>query len=77
MLRGDFMKVTIFKNALTVRELKEIIKDWPEEDANGNPCEVWIGDKEGTSNQVKEIWPLNMRESEDGSKKWADILLDL
>jgi hypothetical protein len=47
-----------FRNGMTVKELKEIIADWPEEYDNGEPCEVWVGDR-GLTNQVVELWPLN------------------
>lgn len=61
-----------FVNGLTVRELKELIKDWPDFYAyGGEPCEVWIGNEAGTSSVVKCVLPLNKRE--DGS----DILFDI
>jgi hypothetical protein len=65
-----------FPNGLTVIELKRLVADWPETDAWGEPCEVWIGSRDGTSNVVREVWPLNRRESEDGTKRWADLLLE-
>lgn len=70
------MEKQVFFNGMTVKELKEAIKDWPEEDENGEPCEVWIGSWNGCSNQVRSLYPLNKRESEDGSKKWADVILE-
>lgn len=48
-----------FPNGLTVKELKELIKDWPETDKDGNASEVWIETEFGVSNVVKEVWPLN------------------
>jgi len=30
---------------MTVRQFKNIIKDWPEEDENGEQSEVWIDGK--------------------------------
>jgi len=27
---------------MTVKELKEVLKDWPEVDSEGEPTEVWI-----------------------------------
>lgn len=48
-----------FSNGLTVRELKELIKDWPEVDEHGEPTQVWFDDAAGYSNQVREVWPLN------------------
>jgi hypothetical protein len=61
---------TITRNGLTVKQLKELIKDWPEEYENGDETEVWIDDGPGTS-QVREVWPLN----KNGNK--ADLLLSL
>lgn len=64
-----------FNNGLTVAELKRIISDWSEINEDGEPCKVWLGDGRGLSNEVKEVTPLNLRRSEDGTKKWADIIL--
>lgn len=66
--------MTRFKNGLTVKELKEIIKDWPEERDDGDPCEVWIGDGFGLSNQVHLVSPLNKRANDD--QEWADFILE-
>ena len=70
------MKIHSFQNGMTVADLKRLIADWPETDEDGEPCEVWLGNGGGLSNQAMEAVPLNMRSSEDGSKKWADLLLD-
>ena len=45
----------------TVKQLKEIIKDWPESRADGSPTEVWLAEysSHGLSNQCIEAWPLN------------------
>lgn len=48
-----------FPNGLTVRELKEYIQDWPDTDELGNESEVWMSNIDGTSSQVKVLWPLN------------------
>ena len=64
-----------FENGMTVADLKRLIADWPETDEYGEPCEVWLGDGGCLSNQAKELSSLNMRQSEDGTKQWADILL--
>ena len=50
-----------FPNGLTVKELKNAIKDWPEINVNGEPTEVWIETGLGLSSQVKVVWiiPLN------------------
>lgn len=69
-------KKFVSRNVLTVSELKSIIKDWPETDPDGNPCEVWIDSADG-SNQAFSVWPLNSRaEYNYGDDKfWADILI--
>jgi len=60
-------------SGLTVAELKELIKDWPETDEHGEPCEVWLGDASGLSNVAVEAVPLNYRKAD--RKEWADILI--
>lgn len=59
-----------FKYGMTVRELKELIKDWPEEREDGSLTEVWLGDAEGYSNHAKEICTLNLDEND-----CSDILI--
>lgn len=44
---------------LTVIELKQLLSDWPEKDANGEPYEVWIEDSIGCSSPVMESFVLN------------------
>lgn len=63
-----------FSDGMTVRELKEMIKDWSEIDVNGEDCGVWIETRRGLSSPVTMSWPLNMREDEDGNLS-ADFLL--
>lgn len=46
-------------DGLTVKKLKEIIADWPDENESGEDTEVWASDGKGTSSQVKTVWPLN------------------
>lgn len=65
-----------FPDGMTVKELKEIIKDWPEVDDNGEPTEVWIGARDGTSNQVQSVCSLNRCDMGDGSVS-ASFLLDV
>ncbi len=59
-----------FPNGLTVKELKELIKDWPETYENGEPTEVWIETAPGISNVVTKIVPLNFQENS------ADIIFE-
>ena len=61
------------EGALTVRQLKDIIKNWPETDEYGEPAEVWLGNSEGVSNPAIEIWPLNYRKNDE--QEWADLYL--
>jgi hypothetical protein len=68
------MKAQDFKGCLTVKQLKEIIKDWPERDKNGEACEVWIGTGRCLSSPVTSLWPLNERDN-DG-KTSGDLLLE-
>jgi hypothetical protein len=77
---SDKTRVTLqsveFPNGMTVAELKAMVRDWPETDEYGEPCEVWLCDGKGLSNQAKTATPLNMRQSEDGTKVWADFMLE-
>lgn len=57
------MKHLVNKNGITVKQLKDLVKDLPETDpANGEDYEVWIDGtdcKPGLSNACKSIWQLN------------------
>jgi hypothetical protein len=65
-----------FPNGMTVAELKALVRDWPETDQHGEPCEVWLFDQTRSyTNQAVLASPLNMRRSEDGTKLWADLVL--
>ena len=63
------MKQQTFNNGMTVKDLKDSIKDWPELDDNGDPLEVWVGMND-VSNECFRISPLNLRNGK------ADILLE-
>lgn len=68
------IKIHSFPNGLTVRELKELIKNWPDTNAyTGEETEVWIG-HDGVSNWVKVVCPLNHRRDDEGES--ADVLLE-
>lgn len=76
MSRDDSVQKTpyrVFPTGLTVTELKALIRDWPETDANGEPCEVWMETGENLSGMVCSVVPLNYRVGEDG-RVWADVL---
>jgi hypothetical protein len=65
-----------FPNGLTVRELKQLIRDWPEVDEyTGEDREVWLGTGEGYSSPARSVWELNVRE--DNGVRSADILLSI
>ena len=64
-----------FPGGMTVADLKSMIRDWPETDEYGDPCEVWLCSGDGISNQAKLASPLNMRHSDDDSEVRADFLL--
>lgn len=64
-----------FPSGLTVAGLKAALALWPNVDGDGQPLEVWIGSRDGASNQAFELWPMNKRTGEDGST-WADIILE-
>ena len=55
-----------FDEGLTVKELKEIIKDWPETRDDGSPTEVWLANKAGVSNIAVELSSLNVDENDVG-----------
>lgn len=59
-----------FPNGLTVKELKELLTDWPETNEDGEPTEVWIETERGLSSIVTKVWPLNKREHS------TDLLLE-
>lgn len=64
-----------FPQGMTVKELKALVKDWPEEDENGEPTDVFIETGRGLSSAVTEVWMMNARVSEDEKNKWSDMLL--
>ena len=51
------------------------LSDWPETDAYGDPCAVWMCDSNGLSKKARMAPPMSMRNSEDGTKLWAAFLL--
>ena len=65
-----------YKYGMTVKDLKNLIKDWPEEDNYGDPTEVWIETGWCTSNQVKCAGKLNSRVDEKTGKEWSDLILE-
>jgi hypothetical protein len=57
-------------DALTIRELKEILSALPDSNDNGEEFEVWFSCGNNSSNVVKKVWPLNL--GNDG----CDIILE-
>lgn len=66
--------IYIDTDGITVRKLKELTADWPEEDQYGDETEVWLSTGAHTTSPLVEICPLNKRSSEDG-KEWSDLAL--
>lgn len=64
------------QDCITVKQLKEWVKDLPEENALGEPTEVWIGTKGGESNECRAIWPLNLRDRGTPEES-CDIILEI
>ncbi len=63
-------------NGMTVKQLKDMVRDWPEQNDAGEDNEVWVGSiGKGFTNQVVSICPLNLRYNENGNPT-ADILLE-
>lgn len=54
-------KIKEFKNGMTIRELKELVKDLPERDEERDEdYEVWMsGSGRGLSSPVLSVCPLN------------------
>ena len=58
---------------MTIKELKDIIRDWPETDATGEPTEVWMQTGPTTSSPLVGFEYLNMDAMGNAFK--ADLLL--
>jgi len=71
----DTMHMREFHNGLTVRELKKLIKDWPEHNLHGEDCKVWIETGRNLSSPVIEVSPLNRRKDNKGNTS-ADVILE-
>ena len=61
---------------MTVKELKELIKDWPEEDWIGDPTEVWVETGRNLSSPVTIAGSLNHRVDDETGKEWSDFILE-
>ena len=63
-----------FESGMTVKELKELVKDWAEEDAYGEPTEVWMETGRCLSSPVRVACQLNYRKDDETGKEWSDII---
>jgi len=59
---------------VTVKELKDAIKDWPETGRDGEPTEVWIETGWCLTSPVVAVSRLNRRT--DGKREWFDMELE-
>lgn len=69
------MSLNEYKNGMTVKELKDLIKDWPEEDLMGDPTEVWVETGRNLSSPVTIAGMLNHRMDDKTGKEWSDLIL--
>lgn len=69
---ADIQSKPFFTDALTIRQLKEILANLPEANEYGEEYEVWVDDQSGNfSNCVTSVWTLNAREAgSDIILKW-------
>lgn len=65
-----------YRNGMTVKELKELIRDWPEEDWQGDPTGVWIETGRNLSSPVTCAGMLNHRIDDETGKEWSDFILE-
>jgi len=51
----------ILKNeiGITIKQLKELVKDLPEKDEHGEDYELFMETGVNENSLIKEIWPLN------------------
>lgn len=61
-------------NCLTVKELKDLIKDWPEKYENGDETLVFINWPDKNCGIVSQVTKLNVKLDSDGNEI-AGILL--
>ncbi len=58
------------KNGITIKQLKELVKNLPEVDPHGEDYEVWITTYDNHSSPAIRIIPLNKR------KEGQDLLFE-
>lgn len=69
------MAIYPFENGMTVKELKALIKDWPELDRDDEPTQVWIETGRGLTSPVCVAMTLNLRQLDDGTET-SDIVFE-
>lgn len=70
------MNANRFPNGITVVELRRLLADWPDYDVTtGEPTTVWVDMRDGTTNDIEGVAPLNRRRNEDDMTYSADLLL--
>ena len=56
------MKPLTTEQGITIKQLKDYVKDLPEKDKHGEDYEFWVDGtdcREGLSNIAKSLWQLN------------------
>jgi hypothetical protein len=53
------MSIHRFRHCISVKKLREILKDWPDTDSCGEASEVWIETGRNLSSPVLEVSQLN------------------
>lgn len=61
------MKPLYNNNGITIKQLKELVKDLPEQDENGENFELWVSNAKGLSSVATSIMRLNR----------GDIIIDI
>lgn len=49
----------VYRTMVTVKQLKDFVKDLPETNEYGDDYEVWVGEENGLSNEAKGVFMLN------------------
>jgi hypothetical protein len=69
-------KILNVDDVITVRQLKEWVKDLAEVNGMGDDTEVWIDTRDGHSSPCRELCPLNVRDK-DTNEESCDLFLGL
>lgn len=52
-------KFVVSKTGVTIKMLKDYVRDLPEADEYGNPHELWVMTSPSTSSVATSLYPLN------------------